>query len=68
MAEKQRNVLVFVTDDHAQWALGCYGNREIHSPNLDHPAATGVRMANAFTPIPVCSPARASLLTGLYPS
>ena len=68
MAENRRNILVFVTDDHAQWALGCYGNREIQSPNLDHLAATGVRMANSFTPIPVCSPARACLLTGLYPS
>jgi choline-sulfatase len=58
------NILLFFTDDHAQWALGAYGNREIHAPTLDYLAQTGVRMANAFTPTPVCSPARACLLTG----
>lgn len=64
----QPNILVFLTDDHAQWALGCYGNREVHTPTLDYLAKTGVRMENAFTPIPVCSPARACFFTGLYPS
>lgn len=62
------NILVFLTDDHAQWALPSYGNSEIHAPTLDYLAQTGVQMANAFTPTPVCSPARASFWTGLYPS
>lgn len=62
------NILVFFTDDHAQWALPSYGNREIIAPTLTYLADTGVRMANAFTPTPVCSPARASFWTGLYPS
>jgi choline-sulfatase len=62
------NILVFFTDDHAQWALPCYGNSEIIAPSLDYLARTGIRMDNAFTPIPVCSPARASFWTGLYPS
>ncbi len=62
------NVLVIQTDDHAQWALGCYGNSELRTPSLDHLAATGVRMRNAFTPTPVCSPARASFWTGRLPS
>ncbi len=60
----QRNVILVVNDDLAQWALGCYGNEEIHTPTLDYLAATGVLMENAFTPTPVCSPARACLLTG----
>ncbi len=64
----QPNILVIMTDDHAQWAAGCYGNRELHTPTMDYLAQTGVRMANAFTPTPVCSPARASFFTGLYPS
>lgn len=59
-----KNVLVALTDDHAQWALGCYGNSEIRTPTLDHLAGTGVKMANAFCPTPVCSPARASFWTG----
>ena len=62
------NIVVFFSDDHAQWALPAYGNREIQAPNLTHLAQTGVVMQNAFTPCPVCSPARASFWTGLYPS
>jgi arylsulfatase A-like enzyme len=62
------NLIVFLTDDHARWALPCYGNRDIYAPNLEYLADTGVLMANAFTPTPVCSPARASFWTGLYPS
>ncbi len=65
---KQPNILVFLTDDHGQWASGCYGNREIHSPTMDYLAKTGVRMTCAFTPTPVCSPARASFFTGRLPS
>ncbi len=63
MAEKP-NIILFLTDDHAQWANGCYGNREIMTPNLDHLAKSGVLMENAYTPTPVCSPGRACLLTG----
>jgi choline-sulfatase len=59
-----QNFVVVFLDDHAQWAAGCYGNREIRTPTLDYLAATGVRMADAFTPTPVCSPARACFLTG----
>ncbi|MFJ9174038.1 sulfatase-like hydrolase/transferase [Streptomyces sp. NPDC102360] len=62
------NILVFLTDDHAQWAAGCYGNSEVHTPNLDHLADTGVIFDNAYTPSPVCSPARASFFTGRLPS
>ena len=62
------NILLFITDDHRQWASGPYGNREVRTPSLDRLAASGVVMENAFTPTPVCSPARASLLTGLTPS
>jgi len=61
---EQNNIILIVNDDLAQWALGSYGNREIHTPTLDYLAETGVLMENAFTPTPVCSPARACLLTG----
>lgn len=63
-ATNPRNIILIVNDDLAQWAPGAYGNAEIHSPTLDYLAATGVLMENAFTPTPVCSPARACLLTG----
>ncbi len=58
------NVVLFLSDDHAAWACGCYGNPDVHTPNLDYLAENGVRMLNAFTPTPVCSPARACLMTG----
>lgn len=62
------NIVVFMSDDHAQWAVGSYGNDEIFTPSIDSLAATGVQFDNAFTPIPVCSPSRASFWTGLLPS
>jgi arylsulfatase A-like enzyme len=62
------NILVLFNDDHGQWALPAYGNKELRTPNIDHLANTGVVFENAFTPIPVCSPARACFFTGLMPS
>ena len=62
------NILVFLSDDHGQWASRPYGNRELVTPTLDHLARCGARMENAFTPCPVCSPARASFHTGRIPS
>lgn len=68
MPADRPNIVVFLTDDHGHWATGCSGNSELRTPSLDHLAATGVRMQNAFTTCPVCSPARASVLTGRLPS
>ena len=62
------NILVFLTDDHGRWAQPAYGNSEIEAPNLDRLASRGVRMTRAYTPCPVCSPARASFFTGRMPS
>ena len=62
------NILFILTDDQGPWALGCAGNREIRTPNLDRLAASGMRFANFFCASPVCSPARATLLTGRIPS
>lgn len=63
-----RNIVVVLTDDHARWANGCYGNSEVSTPSIDHLARTGVLMEQAFCPTPVCSPARASFWTGRLPS
>ena len=62
------NILVVMTDDHAQWAARCYGNSELITPSMDHVAHTGTRFANAYTPTAVCSPSRASFWTGTIPS
>jgi len=68
MSENRPNVIVVLTDDQGCWAMGCAGNAEIRTPNLDRLAATGVRFENFFCASPVCSPARASLMTGRIPS
>lgn len=62
------NILVFLTDDHGHWAMGCAGRAALHTPSMDFLARTGTRCTEAFTPSPVCSPARASFFTGLLPS
>ena len=59
------NIVIINTDDHAQWAVGAYGNRDVRTPNIDQLAARGMRFSRAFTK-PVCSPSRAMLLTGKY--
>jgi choline-sulfatase len=62
------NILFILTDDQGYWAMGCSGSSEIHTPHLDHFAETGIRFENFFCASPVCSPARASILTGGIPS
>ena len=62
------NVIFILTDDQGIWASGCYGNPEIRTPNIDRLAATGVRFENFFCTSPVCSPSRATLMTGRIPS
>ncbi|MFH2115739.1 MAG: sulfatase-like hydrolase/transferase [Spirochaetota bacterium] len=58
------DIILFLSDDHAAWANGCYGNGQVRTDNIDCLARNGVLMANAFAVTPVCSPARASLMTG----
>ncbi len=60
------NVLFIVADDHAEWALGCSGHPNAQTPALDQLAREGVRLTNCFTPTPVCSPSRVSILTSRY--
>lgn len=62
-----RNVLFIMGDDHAAYALGAYGSRIAHTPNLDRLAAQGVRFDRAYVNSPVCSPSRQSILTGRLP-
>lgn len=68
MSNKKPNILFILSDDQGAWALGCAGNSEIHTPTLDGLAARGTRLENFFCASPVCSPARASLMTGSIPS
>ncbi len=63
---KRPNVLWIGVDQLRPDAVGCYGNRVCQTPNLDRLARQGVRFANAYTTCCLCSPARASMLTGRF--
>lgn len=58
------NLIIFMADEHAREGLGCYGNDQIQTPAIDKLAGNGIRFANAYTPSPVCVPARAAFATG----
>jgi arylsulfatase A len=61
------NVIVIVTDDQGAMDVGCYGAKDLVTPNMDALAARGVRFTQFYAAAPVCSPSRAALLTGRYP-
>ena len=58
------NMLVIMSDEHTRSVMGAYGNPLVHTPALDDLAARGLRFDNAYTPSPICIPARASFATG----
>ena len=61
--------IIFILADDLGWAeLGCYGNTFNETPHLDRLAAEGMRFTDAYAAAPVCSPTRASLLTGMHPA
>jgi arylsulfatase A-like enzyme len=62
-----KNILVLYVDQQRFDCLGCYGNETVKTPNLDRLARHGIRFTNAYTPAPVCTPARTSFQTGLWP-
>ena len=62
------NVIVIVPDDHSRRAMGAYGDSQAVTPNFDKLAGEGVLFNNAYAAAPVCSPSRAALLSGKYPS
>ena len=63
----RQNMLFLMTDQHRVDTLGAYGNPHVETPNLDALAASGTRFDNCYTPSAICTPARASLLTGYAP-
>ena len=65
---KKPNILFILSDDQGAWAMHCAGTPELATPNLDRIAQNGIRFDSFFCASPVCSPARASLLTGTIPS
>jgi len=61
------NIVLILLDMCRRDALGCYGMQQVHTPNIDRLAAGGVRFDNCYTSQALCSPARASIITGLHP-
>jgi len=62
------NVLLIVAGDIGSWVPGCYGNKDIRTPNIDLLAKAGTRFANHFVYTPASSPSRATLFTGRLPN
>ena len=67
MAEKQPNILILMPDQLRADTMGCADHPLIKTPNMDLLASEGVRFSSAFTVCPICMPARASFISGLYP-
>lgn len=65
--KQTRKIVIIMTDTQRADMLGCYGNKDMHTPHLDQLAEQGIRFDRAYTCQPVCGPARSALFTGLYP-
>ncbi|NDH11702.1 MAG: sulfatase, partial [Actinobacteria bacterium] len=63
---RARNIVVICSDEHNARCLGSAGHPHVQTPNLDALAARGTRFENAWTPSPICVPARASMATGRW--
>lgn len=65
--EKRPNVILIYTDDQGSVDAGCYGAKDLLTPNIDRLAERGVRFTQFYSAAPVCSPSRAAVITGRYP-
>ncbi len=65
---KQPNIIIIFTDDQGYQDIGCFGSPLIKTPNLDRMAEQGMRLTNFYSANSVCSPSRAALMTGCYPT
>ncbi len=66
--QKLPNILFIFADDWGYGDLGCYGNKEVQTPNLDKLASEGVRFTQFYVTSGVCSPSRSSVITGHFPA
>ncbi|MFT3902204.1 MAG: sulfatase [Niabella sp.] len=66
-AQTPPNIIMFISDDLNQQDVGCYGNLDVRTPNMDRLAAEGMRFTKAYAASPMCTPSRSVIFTGLYP-
>jgi arylsulfatase A-like enzyme len=66
-AENKPNILLILSDDHSYPHVGCYGNPDIKTPNLDKFASEGMRFERMYVMAPQCVPSRATIFTGRSP-
>jgi len=66
MSSRRPNIVFIMTDDHAAHAMSCYGSRINTTPHMDRIAEGGMRLGNCFCTNSICSPSRATILTGQY--
>jgi len=67
MPRSRPNILCFITDQQRADHLGCYGNSDIQTPNIDRLAQDGITFTEFYVTNPLCMPSRATLFTGQYP-
>ena len=65
--DKKPNIIIFIADDVSWDDIGCYGNNDVVTPNIDALAKNGIIFKNAYLTTSSCSPSRNSILTGRYP-
>ena len=68
-SEKKPPNFLFILVDDLGWAdVGCYGSKFYETPNIDNLASMGMKFTDGYAACPVCSPTRASIVTGKYPA
>ena len=65
--KRKPNIVLIVIDDMGYTDVGCYGSQFFETPNVDRLAAEGMKFTDGYAACPVCSPTRASIMTGKYP-
>jgi arylsulfatase A-like enzyme len=62
----QPNIIFLMSDDQSTYTMGCYGNPDVHTPNLDQLAADGIAFDNHYDTTAICMASRATVMTGMY--
>ena len=65
--QSRPNFVIVIADDMTYHDVGCWGNKDVRTPNIDRLAGQGMRLVHMFTPAPMCAPCRQALYTGLFP-